>query len=226
MNIAVLLHGSGVFDGTEIHEAVLTLLAIEEQGHTYTCIAPDVDQHHVINHLNGEEMNEKRNVLVESARIARGEIIELKDVNVSDYDALMMPGGFGTAKNFTKWAFEGPDGDIIPSVKDLVIQFIEAKKPIGALCMSPTTVAKALQGTEYQAKLTVGSTEESSPYDIGAISEGVNSTGSMAEMKTVREIAIDDNLKIVTAPCYMMEASITEVRSNISDAVAQVVSLA
>lgn len=226
MNIAVLLHGSGVFDGTEIHEAVLTLLAIEEQGHTYTCIAPDVDQHHVINHLNGEEMNEKRNVLVESARIARGEIIELKDVNVSDYDALMMPGGFGTAKNFTKWAFEGPDGDIIPSVKDLVIQFIEAKKPIGALCMSPTTVAKALQGTEYQAKLTVGSTEESSPYDIGAISEGLNSTGSMAEMKTVREIAIDDNLKIVTAPCYMMEASITEVRSNISDAVAQVVSLA
>lgn len=226
MHIAVLLHGSGVYDGTEIHEAVLTLLAIEEEGHTYTCIAPDVDQHHVINHLNGEEMNEKRNVLVESARIARGEIIELKDVNVSDYDALMMPGGFGTAKNFTKWAFEGPDGDIIPSVKDLVIQFIEAKKPIGALCMSPTTVAKALQGTEYQAKLTVGSTEESSPYDIGAISEGVNSTGSMAEMKTVREIAIDDNLKIVTAPCYMMEASITEVRSNISDAVAQVVSLA
>ncbi|NVK28443.1 MAG: isoprenoid biosynthesis glyoxalase ElbB [Flavobacteriia bacterium] len=226
MKIAVLLHGSGVYDGTEIHEAVLTLLAIEEAGHTYSCIAPNMVQHHVVNHLNGEEMNETRNVLIESARIARGEITDVANVNIGDYDALLMPGGFGTAKNFTKWAFEGPSGEIQESIKNLVLGFVSAKKPIGALCMSPTTVAKALQGTEYHAMLTVGSTEEASPYDISAISEGLNSTGATAEMRTVREIAIDPNLKIVTAPCYMMKASITEVRNNIKEAVNSVIDLA
>lgn len=226
MNIAVLLHGSGVYDGTEIHEAVFTLLAIEEAGHEYQCIAPDIEQHHVINHLNGEEMDEKRNVLIESARIARGDVMELSKVKADDFDALLMPGGFGTAKNFTKWAFEGPNGDIVPSVKALVLDFVSSGKTIGALCMSPTTVAKALQGSEYSARLTVGSTHEASPYDIGAISEGVNATGAQSEMKTVREIAIDPELKIVTAPCYMMEASITEVRNNITQAVNEVIRLA
>lgn len=226
MNIAVLLHGSGVYDGTEIHEAVLTLLAIEEAGHSYQCIAPNINQHHVINHLNGEEMDETRNVLIESARIARGDVLDLVDVEASDYDALLMPGGFGTAKNFTKWAFEGPDGEINADIKALVLDFVQSSKTIGALCMSPTTVAKALQGTEYHAKLTVGSTQEPSPYDIGAISEGVNATGAQSEMKTVSEVAIDRELKIVTAPCYMMEASITQVRDNIAQAVKEVIRLA
>ncbi|KAB2808092.1 isoprenoid biosynthesis glyoxalase ElbB [Phaeocystidibacter luteus] len=226
MNIAVLLHGSGVYDGTEIHEAVLTLLAIEEAGHTYACIAPNINQHHVVNHLNGEEMQETRNVLVESARIARGEVKDVSDIHIEDYDALLMPGGFGTAKNFTKWAFEGPDGEIVESIKNLVLGFVSASKPIGALCMSPTTVAKALQGSEFSATLTVGSTEAASPYDIGAISQGVNSTGAHAEMRTVNEIAVDEKLKIVTAPCYMMEASITEVRNNIKEAVNTVIDLA
>lgn len=226
MNIAVLLHGSGVYDGTEIHEAVLTLLAIEEAGHSYQCIAPNINQHHVINHLNGEEMDETRNVLIESARIARGDVLDVSEVKASDYDALLMPGGFGTAKNFTKWAFKGPDGEINADIKALVLDFVKSSKTIGALCMSPTTVAKALQGTEYHAKLTVGSTQEPSPYDIGAISEGVNATGAQSEMKTVTEVAIDDELKIVTAPCYMMEASITQVRDNIAQAVKEVIRLA
>lgn len=226
MKIAVLLHGSGVYDGTEIHEAVLTLLAIAEAGHEYQCISLNVPQHHVINHLTGEEMNEERNVLIESARIARGDVQDLSEIKASEFDALIMPGGFGTAKNFTKWAFSGPDGDINPDVKNLIISFVESGLPIGALCMSPTTVAKALQGTEYHPTLSVGSTEEGSPYDIAAISGGVNSTGAKAEMKTVKELSIDPDLKIVCAPCYMMDANIIEIKKNITDAVAEVIALA
>jgi len=214
MKYAVLLHGCGVYDGTEIHEAVCTLLAIAQAGHTYQCIAPNTIQHHVINHLNGAEMPEQRNVLIESARIARGDIQDVSEITASDFDGLVMPGGFGTAKNFTKWAFQGPDGDILPEIKKLILDFISHKKPIAALCMSPTTIAKALAGSTYMAHLSVGTTSESSPYDIAAISEGINKTGSVAVMKSVSEIAIDKNLKIVTAPCYMMEATIVDVYNN------------
>ncbi|MCT4624567.1 MAG: isoprenoid biosynthesis glyoxalase ElbB [Schleiferiaceae bacterium] len=219
MHVAVLLHGNGVYDGTEIQEAVFTLLALAQNGHTYQCIAPDVNQHHVIDHTKGEEMNETRNVFVESARIARGDIKKVTEINAKDYDALAMPGGFGTAKNITKWAFSGPDGDIINEVKNLVIDFLENKKIIVGMCMSPTTIAKALEGTNYHAKLTVGSTAEASPYEIGAISEGMNSIGAITEMKTVKEVLIDTQNRIITAPCYMMEASITEVHDNIQDAI-------
>ena len=119
--IGVLLHGCGVFDGTEIQEAVLTLLAIKEAGADYVCFAPDVPQHHVLNHITGAEMPESRNVLIESARIARGAIVSINDINLSELDGLVMPGGFGTAKNITKWAFEGPSGDILKEVKGINI---------------------------------------------------------------------------------------------------------
>jgi len=161
--IGVLLHGCGVYDGTEIHEAVLTMLAIREAGQDYVCIAPDVDQHHVIDHTNGEEINQTRSVLVESARIARGEVEALTIDHANHIDALVMPGGFGTAKNITKWAFSGPDGEIDPLTRDFLRAVVEAKKPIAALCMSPTTLAKALEGTSVNANLTVGSIDESSP---------------------------------------------------------------
>lgn len=226
MKFAVLLHGSGVYDGTEIQEAVLTLLAIAERGHSYQCIAPDIEQHHVINHTDGSEMNETRNVLVESARIARGDILKLEEFNALEYDALIMPGGFGTAKNFTKWAFEGPNGPILESVKNLILSFVSTGKPIGALCMSPTTVAKALQDSDFHSTLTVGSTTEGSPYDIAAISGGVEATGAKAEMKTVREVSIDEANKIVCAPCYMMDANIVEVKENIELALDKVIALA
>jgi enhancing lycopene biosynthesis protein 2 len=124
----VLLSGCGVYDGAEIHEAVSVLLALDKMGIEAVCIAPDVEQHHVINHLTGEEMPEKRNVLVEAARIARGAITEISKVNVDELDALVMPGGFGVAKNFTKWAFEGPKGAILESVKNLIQAFYKAKK--------------------------------------------------------------------------------------------------
>ncbi|MFQ3576193.1 MAG: isoprenoid biosynthesis glyoxalase ElbB, partial [Cytophagales bacterium] len=121
--IAVILSGCGVYDGSEIHESVLSLLEIESQGGEYQCFAPDIVQHHVINHLSGEEMTEQRNVLTEAARIARGNIKSLKELNVADFDALFLPGGFGVAKNFTKWAFSGPDGDILTEIKTVARRF-------------------------------------------------------------------------------------------------------
>lgn len=225
MKYAVLLHGNGVYDGTEIHEAVCTLLAIAQAGHEYQCIAPDVNQHHVVDHTSGNEMNETRNVFTESARIARGDLKKVTDVSANDFDGLVMPGGFGTAKNITKWAFQGPDGDIEPQTKALILDFVSSGKPIAALCMSPTTLAKAFEGTEYAAHLTVGTTEEASPYEIDAISQGMESIGAVAEMKTVREVAVDNSLKIVTAPCYMMEANIVEVYENTRQAIGELIRL-
>ena len=223
--IPVLLHGNGVYDGTEIHEAVLTLLAIAENGGEAVCFAPNINQHHVINHTTGEEMNETRNVLVESARIARGNIIDIKDLKVADVEGLVMPGGFGTAKNLTKWAFDGPSGEINKDVKRVIQEFVSSKKPIVGLCMSPTTIAKALEGDDYSINLTVGTTAEKSPYEIGAISEGMISLGHKAEMKSVNEISFDVDSNIITAPCYMMDATILEVRSNIKQAVDKLFSL-
>lgn len=224
--IGVLLHGNGVFDGSEIHESVFTLLAIAEAGAEAVCFAPNVPQYHVLDHITGQEMPETRNVLVESARIARGNIKDIMDVKASELDGLVMPGGFGTAKNITKWAFEGPKGTMLESVKTLIVEMLLLGKPIVGLCMSPTTIAKALEGTAFQAHLSVGTTKEASPYDISAISAGMESIGQVAEMTSVREIAVDNALKIITAPCYMMEANIIEVRENIKQAVEKLISLA
>lgn len=217
--VAVLLSGSGVYDGSEIHESVLTLLSLDKAGIQYHCFAPNIEQHHVINHLNGEEMDEKRNVLIESARIARGAVDDIKSLSVEDYDGLVMPGGFGAAKNWTKWAFEGPDGDINADVKASIRSFVEASKPILALCMSPTVLSKALEGMGLKEKLTVGTTEAESPYDIAAISGGMESLGAQPEHKRVEELSIDDQNKIITSPCYMMEASISQIEEGISASV-------
>ncbi|WP_428658776.1 isoprenoid biosynthesis glyoxalase ElbB [Runella sp.] len=223
--IGVLLHGNGVFDGSEIHESVFTLLAIAEIGAEAVCFAPNVNQHHVLNHITGQEMPETRNILIESARITRGTIRDIADVEAAELDGLVMPGGFGTAKNITKWAFQGPEGPILESVKTLIIELVRQGKPIAGLCMSPTTIAKALEGTEFHAHLSVGTINEASPYDIAAISAGMQSIGQVAEMASVRQVAIDEELKIITAPCYMMEASIIEVRENIKQAIEKLISL-
>src|SRR5690554_6513592 len=164
MKIGLLLSGCGVYDGAEIHESVSTLLAIAEAKHEAVCI--DKDQHHVINHLNGEEQNENRNMLVEAARIARGEITEISEITPADIDALVIPGGFGSAKNLTSWAFNGPDGTILPEVKLLLVNMINVGKPIVALCVSPVVVAKALEDSKVKPFMTIGSDQAESPYDI------------------------------------------------------------
>lgn len=225
MKIGILLSGCGVYDGAEIQETVLTMLAIKESGHDYVCISIDKPQHHVINHLNGEVMNESRNMLVESARIARGEIKNIMETGPAELDALVIPGGFGSAKNFTKWAFSGPDGEILPEVKLFLVNLVNVGKPICALCVSPVVLAKALEGSIFHANLTLGSDKETSPYDIPGFNEGIEKVGATATMKTVREVLVDTKNKIVSAPCYMMDATIVEIRNNIKAAIAETIML-
>lgn len=219
MKIGVLLSGCGVYDGAEIHEAVLTLLAIDEIGAEAVCISIDREQYHVVNHLTGEEMNESRNMLVESARIARGNIREISDIDPGELDALVIPGGFGSAKNFTTWAFSGPDGEILPEVKLLLINLINIGKPIAGLCVSPVVLAKAMEGSEYAPIMTIGTDLEPTPYDIKGFITGLEKTGMQTEMRSVREITVDKTNRIVTAPCYMMDASISEIRKNVRSAI-------
>lgn len=219
MKVGVLLSGCGVYDGAEIQESILTLLAIEEIGATYTCISIDADQHHVVNHLTGEEMPEKRNMMVEAARIARGSIIEIKSIQPADIDALVIPGGFGSAKNFTTWAFDGPNGTIRDDVKLLLVNMINVGKPIVALCVSPVVLAKAFEGSSVKLNLTIGSSAEDSPYEIPQFEVGLQATGAKTAEKTIREILVDRENKVITAPCYMMEASVLEIRNNIKQAI-------
>ena len=225
MKIGVLLSGCGVYDGSEIQEAVLSLLSIKEAGAEYVCISVDTDQHHVVNHITGEEMKESRNMLVESERIASGEITPIQKVDLNDIDSLVIPGGFGNAKNLTKWAFEGPNGNILPEVKLFLVNLVNIGKPIAALCVSPVVLAKAFEGSAIEATLTLGSTAESSPYDIAGFTAGIESVGVKSEMKTVAEIAVDKQNKIVSAPCYMMDADLLQVRNNISQAIKTLVEL-
>lgn len=225
MKIGVLLSGCGVYDGAEIQETVFALLAIEELGAEAVCLSVNKNQHHVINHLSGEEMPESRNMMVEAARIARGAVHDLSTFDVSNLDALVIPGGFGSAKNFTTWAFEGPNGSILPEIKELIQQCISDKKPIAALCVSPVIVALALNQSDLHATMTLGTDKEKSPYEINAFSSGLSQAGVQVEMKTIREIAVDEKLKIVSAPCYMMEASIVAIRNNISQAIKALIQL-
>ncbi len=217
--VAVILSGCGVYDGSEIQEVVFTLLEIAAEGASYQCFAPDINQHHVINHLTGEEMKETRNIKIEAARIARGEVKSLSEFEFKDYDALVIPGGFGAAKNLTKWAFNGPEGDILPDVKSAILQMVKAGKPLVGLCMGPTVIAKALEGEGIKPKLTVGSTKAKSPYDIAAISAGMEKVGAIAQMREIDEIMMDKDLKIITAPCYMMEGNIVDVHKNVKQAI-------
>lgn len=196
---AVVLSGCGVFDGAEIHEATLTLLAIAQQGAAYDIFAPDVDQHHVINHLTGKEMPEKRNVLVESARIARGKIMPLSQFRAGDYDALIFPGGFGAAKNLSTVAFHGPDATVNPDVEKAVKTMHAAGKPIGALCISPAVIARILGNIE----VTIGN-------DPGTAS-AIEKMGGKHVKTSHGEVTVDRKNKIFTTPCYMLDATIVQI---------------
>jgi len=219
MTIGVLLSGCGVYDGAEIQESVFTMLAIAQRGGTALCMAPDVQQHHVVDHRSGNEMPERRNVLTEAARIARGDIRDIADIGMNEIDALVIPGGFGDAKNLSSWAFDGPDGTILPAVKDLIVSMVHAGKPVVGLCMGPTVIAKALEGSGVKPHLTVGTTEDPSPYDIAAINAGMEKLEARTHMNSVREVTIDASNNIISAPCYMMEASIVDVHDNVQQAI-------
>ena len=226
MKIGILLSGCGVYDGSEIQESVLTMLAIEELGAEYICIGINQNQHHVINHISGDEMHEERNMLIESARISRGDIVDIKNIQPVDIDALVIPGGFGSAKNLTTWAFNGADGTILPEVKLLLVNLVNVGKPIAALCVSPVVLAKALEGSKIKSTMTLGSINEKSPYDIQSFADEIEKTGVKYSMKSIHEIEIDKVNKIISAPCYMMNATILEIKKNITTAIEALIKLA
>ena len=196
---AVLISGSGVFDGAEIHETVLTMLAIKKTGAEYQIFAPDMMQHHVINHLTGEEMPEIRNVLVESARIARGNVKPLAEYDPKDYDALILPGGFGAAKNLCTFAFDGANCKVQPDVEKAVKDTHALNKPIGALCIAPALISKLLGDVE----LTIG-------QDAGT-AETISKMGSKHIRTTHGEVVVDKKHNVFTTPCYMLDANIMQI---------------
>lgn len=196
---AIILSGCGVYDGAEIHEATLTMLAIKKQGTDYVIFAPDKPQHHVINHLTGNPTDEQRNVLVEAARIARGNINDLKGFNAREVDALIMPGGFGVAKNLSTWAFDGPEGKVDAEVSKAIRDMISLQKPVGALCISPVLLAQVLGKVE----ITIGS-------DKDTIS-GLEKTGATHKLTSHGEVVRDTHLPVFTTPCYMLDASIVQI---------------
>lgn len=207
---AVVLAGCGVYDGAEIHEATLALLAIKQAGADYQCFAPDVTQHHVINHLTGDEMPETRNVLIESARIARGNIRPLSEFKAEDYDVLFFPGGFGAAKNLSTVAFDGPNATVLPEVEAAVKAMHVLKKPIGAMCISPVFIAKILG----DVNVTIG-------QDEGTI-QAIEAIGATHIQTDHGDVVFDAENMVYTTPCYMLDASIVDIWDgafNIVDAI-------
>ena len=216
--VAVVLSGCGVFDGAEIHEAVLTLLALDRAGAEVLCCAPDMPQMHVIDHLRGEVAEgESRNVLVESARIARGEIADLANVHASDVDAVIFPGGFGAAKNLSDFAVRGAEAEGHPEVLRLVSETVSAGKPLGFLCISPAVCATAFRGSGNQVALTVG--------DDAGTNEALAAMGARPVDRGVAEIEVDEERLIVSSPAYMLPVGIAEVAQGIDKLVAKVLEL-
>ncbi len=212
--VGVLLSGCGVFDGAEIHESVLTLLFLNKAGAEIVCMAPDME-FDAVNHLTQKPSGEKRNVLTESARIARGNIRNLKDVKASDLDALILPGGFGAAKNLSDFAVKGPDAMVQPEVRRILSEMLSAKKPIGAICIAPATVAKAL--ADKKPEVTIGT-------DAGTAA-AIEKTGAKHRSCSVDMNCIDNSNKIVTTPAYMLGPEIKDVAVGIEKLVNQIVAM-
>lgn len=213
--VGVLLSGCGLFDGSEIHESVLTLYFLKKHNADYMCIAPNIEQYHVINHFTQEVTGEKRNVLVESARIARGEIKDLSEIKADMIDALILPGGFGAAKNLSDFALKGDQAQVHPEVKRLLREMVEQKKPIGAICIAPTTVVKALEG--FNPEVTIGT-------DLNT-AQMIQRMGGKHFECTVDKVHVDKNLRIVTTPAYMLGPTIFDVGKGIENLVLEVLNL-
>ncbi len=212
--VAVILSGCGVYDGAEIHESVITLLRLDQRGAQVQCFAPNIAQMHVINHLTGEEMPETRNVLVESARIARGNIKDLGEADVNDFDALIVPGGFGAAKNLSSFAVDGPGCTVHPDVLALAEAFAEAGKPVGLICISPALAAK-IYGPGVVC--TIGNDADTSAAIV--------KMGGTHEECDVHDIVEDTQRKLVSTPAYMLAQSISDAASGINKLVDRVLEL-
>ncbi len=213
--VGVVLSGCGVYDGAEIHESVITMLALDRAGAEKIVMAPDIDQLHVINHLNGEEMDgDGRNVLVESARIARGDIKSISEVRASELDALIFPGGFGVAKNLSDYAMAGADCTVNPEVAQLTREIYKAGKPIGVMCIAPTMMAKILNLDNLSADLTIGSDNKTA--------NDIQNMGSNHIICPVQEVIVDKDNKIVSTPAYMEAKNIAEAAEGIEKLVSEI----
>lgn len=215
--VGVVLSGCGVYDGAEIHESVITLLALDRHGAEAVMCAPDVAQMHVVNHLTGDVVEgEQRNVLVESARIARGAIRDIKTVSADELDALILPGGFGAAKNLCDFAVAGADCAVNSDVAALVQAVHKQGKPVAAVCIAPALLAKVL-GDEGP-KLTIGN-------DAGTA--GALETMGAAHVECpVREFVVDRDRKIITSPAYMLAQRISEAADGIEGTVTALLEMA
>lgn len=210
--VAVLLAGCGVYDGSEIHEAVCTLLALDRKDLAYECVAPDMAQMHVVDHLQGEPVEESREVLVESARIARGEIRSLDEVAAEEYDGLVIPGGFGAAKNLCDFAVRGAECEAREDVARFILAFHEAGKPIAAACIAPALVARVLGRHCEELELTIGRD--------AATAAGIEAMGGRHVNCDVQECHVDQANRVVTTPAYMLAGRISEAATGIEAMVA------
>lgn len=216
--IGVVFSGCGVYDGAEIHESVLILLAIDRAGAEAVCMAPNIDQMHVVNHLTGDEVaGEKRNVLVEAARIARGNIKDISEVKADDIDALIFPGGFGAAKNLCTMAVKGENAEVNPEVSRLVKEFQKKQKPQAAVCIAPAMYAKIFEKESASPTLTIGNDKN--------WSEKIENLGSKHQDCEVQNIVIDKKNKIITSPAYMLGKTISEVAEGIEETVRELVAM-
>lgn len=214
MKVAVILSGCGYLDGAEIRESVLSLLYLDQQGAEVSIFAPDINQHHVLNHLNGQEQAETRNIRVESARIARGKVSDLATLNASDFDGLVIPGGFGVAKNLSDLAFKGSDATVNPDFSAAIRAFFDAKKPIGAICIAPAVLAAVLKNEGVS--LTIGDDEGTA----GAIEAFGNKHHNCATNNSVS----DENNAVFSCSAYMRDdVTISDVATGIEQVVTAVI---
>ncbi|MBU6955737.1 isoprenoid biosynthesis glyoxalase ElbB [Hahella sp. HN01] len=215
-NIAVVLSGCGYLDGAEIYESVITLLALDSNDAKYQCFAPDINLVQVVNHISGEPVPEaSRNVLLESARLARGDIKELSELNPDEFDALIFPGGFGAAKNLSTFAVDGVDMKILPQVERVAKAFAEAGKPAGYVCIAPTMIPH-IYGAGV--KCTIGDNRD--------VAGAIESMGGHHVNCAVDDVVVDEERKVVSTPAYMLAGRISEAATGIEKLVRQILTWA
>jgi len=213
--VAVVLSGAGFLDGAEIQESVITLLSLDKAGAEYQCLAPDMEQMHVVNHLTGEVgIGETRNVLVEAARIARTNILDLAAADPADYDAVIFPGGYGAAKNLSDFAVNGSDSKVQPDVLKFAKRFAARGKPMGFVCIAPAMIPHIF---DAEAHLTIGTDEETAA--------AITAMGGVHVSCPVKEYVVDEQRKLVSSPAYMLNARISEVAEGIEKLVNKVLEL-
>ncbi|OEU64004.1 MAG: isoprenoid biosynthesis protein ElbB [Desulfuromonadales bacterium C00003094] len=218
IRVGVVLSGCGVYDGSEVHEAVLSLLAIAKAGAEAVCMAPDMEQMHVINHFSGQtEAGQSRNVLVESARIARGQILDIATVSANDIDALVIPGGYGAAKNLCDFAVAGADCTVNIQVQRLIEEMLAAGKPLAGICIAPAILAKILGKQQPPVTLTIGTDQDTAA--------ALDTMGVQHVACPVDEVVVDKQRKIVTTPAYMLADNIAQVAVGIEKAIQRMLKL-